>query len=160
MRRRTARRAYTGLRRTRSNPKGIFQQPSAKAALWAIGGSSAEVVINQSGLLSKQIKNRLGRAAIFAAITIFVGQTMKGRVKSNSIAFGLGMLAIPVGLQVKDMNLGSALKIGNGNKLPAPVVTEEIIVEEVRRRIGNPGHGYTAANAQVARVSNGGLRAL
>jgi len=156
----TARRAYSGLRRRRSNPKGILAQPSARAAMWSVGGASAEVVLNQSGLLSKQIKNRLARSAIFAALAIFIGQTMKGRIKANSIAFGIGMLAVPVGLQVKNMNLGQAFKFGNGTKAISAPVTEEIIEVEVQRRIGNPGHSYGAANAHVARVSNGGLRAL
>ena len=160
-RRVSARRAYTGLRKTRSNPKGILEQPSARAALWALGGASAEVVLNQTPLLQKQIKNRLARSAIFAAITIFIGQTMKGRVKANSVAFGIGMLIPAVSVQVKNMDLGGAFRLGGNNnnkKLPPPAVADMESVE--LRRLGNPGHGYGAANAQVARVSNGGLRAL
>jgi hypothetical protein len=163
MRRRTSRRAFTGLRRRRSNPKGILQQPAARNALWALGGASAEIVLNQTPLLQKQVKNRLARSAIFAALTIFIGQTMRGRVKTNSIAFGIGMLIPAVGQQVSDMKLGSAFKFGNNNngQLTAPTQEEIVVYEEIRRqKLGNPGHSYGAAKAQVARISNGGLRAL
>jgi hypothetical protein len=152
----TARRAYTGLRRRRSNPKGIFQTPAARYAGWAAGGAASEVILAQTPFLQNQVPNRLARAAIFAAITLFIGRTMKGRVRENSTAYAIGMLIPAISAQVGALNLGSALRLGgNGNGNGAITGTHTAAL--VR---SNPGHAFSAANAQVARVSNGGLRAL
>jgi hypothetical protein len=156
-RRITARRAYTGLRRRRrSNPKGIFQTPAARYAGWAAGGAATEVIVAQTPFLQNQVPNRLARAAIFAAITLFIGRTMKGRVRENSTAYAIGMMIPAIADQVGSLNLGSALRLGNGNgNGNGAIGTQSAAL--IR---SNPGHAYSAANAQVAKVNYGGLRAL
>ena len=111
MRRRTSRRAFTGLRRRRrSNPKGILQQPAARNALWALGGASAEIVLNQTPLLQKQVKHRLASSAIFAALTIFIGQT-SGAHSAASHAGTLMDIEGGTGVQVINENASSALTV-------------------------------------------------
>jgi len=163
-RRITARRAYRGLpaRRRRSNPKGIFQTPAARYAGWAAAGAASAVVLEQTPLLKKQLPNPLARSLIMAAVVLFVGRGMKGKIRENSTAMAIGFVIPGATKWVGDQDFGAAFKFGNNNnnKQIPPPVTEEKVELEIRRRLGNPGHGYGAANAQVSRISNGGLRAL
>jgi len=162
-RRITARRAYRGLpaRRRRSNPKGIFQTPAARYSMWAAGGAASAVVLEQTPLLKKQLPNPLARSLIMAAVVLFVGRGMKGKIRENSTAYAIGFVIPGVTGWVGAQNFGAAFKFGNNNnkQIPPPVIEEKVELE-IRRRLGNPGHGYGAANAQVSRISNGGLRAL
>jgi hypothetical protein len=170
-RRITARRAYRRApmrrRRARSNPKGVFQTPAARYGMWAAGGAASAVVLDQTPLLKNQIPNPLARSAIMAAIVLFIGRGMKGRIRENSTAYAIGFIIPGITSWVGSQNFGTAFQFGGGNGLlpngngngngalvgngnGATGTSAKLL------RLSNPGHAYSAANAQV----NGGLRAL
>jgi len=129
--------------------------------MWAAGGAAAGVVLEQTPLLKNQVPMPLARAAIFAAITIFVGRTMKGRVRENSVAMGMGFLIPGITAYVAKQDFGAGLKFGNNGNEEIIVIEEPVTGTKTAKLIrSNPGHAYSAANAQIRRVSNGGLKAL
>jgi hypothetical protein len=162
-RRVTARRAYRGVaRRRRSNPKGIFQTPAARYGLWAAGGAASAVVLEQTPLLKNQIPHPVARSAAMAALVLLIGRSMKGRIRENATAYAIGFIIPGMTFWVASQNLGSAFRLGNGasngallgngngNGNNATGAAAQLM------KLSNPGHAYSAANAQV----NGGLRAL
>ena len=121
--RRTARRAYDPARRSyrrRNNPKGIMDTAGFRYATSAGLGAGAEVIINQTGFLTKTVPNRLVRAAIFALVAGMLARNAKGRRKEQLAAAAVGIMFPPLLAQLGTFQLGSQLtgqifSGGNGN---------------------------------------------
>ena len=101
--RRTARRAYVPKRRARRrNPKGFT--PGTRYAMWASGGAIAGFYLDGyeipgiSNIAAAVPSQAVTNSTVAAALAIVLGQfVLKGTMKNNIRALGIGMLVPTVG---------------------------------------------------------------
>jgi hypothetical protein len=164
--RKTSRRAYfpktRRARARRRNPVGVTGTPAFRFGAYAVAGSVAFSVVKASGLGSKLIPSELTRSLVFAGATIALASMAKGRTKSNLIALGVGMTAIPIvgaadkaikdsGIMIPKLgNGGSSNGSSNGSKSGT-----DAAVAEIQRRSNRSAFQVAMQHSQ--RVASGGL---
>jgi hypothetical protein len=160
--RKTSRRAYfpktRRARARRRNPVGLTGTPAFRFGAYAVAGSVAFSVVKASGLGAKLIPSELTRSLVFAGATIALASMAKGRTKSNLIALGVGMTAIPIvgaaDKAIKDSGI-MIPKLGSGSSSnDAPPVTDSAVASLQRR---SNRSAFQVAMQHSQRVASGGL---
>ena len=132
-----------------------MKSPAIRYATATAAGAAAEVVVSQTGWLSKTFPDRLIRGSVFGILTLLVGrQFFKGKARENITAAAVGMVIPAVVAKVGTFQLGSNLTQsimngngnGNGNRRVASIR---------RAALSSP---YSAARAHA--VQDSGLKAI